>query len=200
MTEIKKRKTDRRTIYTINVIKAAFLKLVNEKGYGKVTIAEICRQADLTRSTFYLHFNTITDVLNVVLDDALLLTQDSNLVLQSQNNYSLDYLKQNESLIPACQKIGNSSKYQRLLMDPDLSEYIAGRIMVHEKSKTIPSIMKKTGLSQREAESLFTYMIHGSFAVNRQHHFIKDNSWYRDVQLLNQFIEAGYQKLAQTNK
>ena len=39
-------------------------------------------------------------------------------------------------------------------------------------------------------------MIHGSFAVNRAHHFIKDDSWFRDVQLLNKFVEAGYEKLA----
>ena len=31
MVQIKKRKTDRRTIYTINVIKEAFLKLVKEE-------------------------------------------------------------------------------------------------------------------------------------------------------------------------
>lgn len=192
MSEIKKRKTDRRTLYTINVIKEAFLKLVNEKGYAKVTVAQICREADLTRSTFYLHFNSITDVLNQVLDDALLLTQAFNFTLPNIQNCSIDYLKKNESLIPACQRIGNSSKYQKLLMDPDLSEYIVGRITAHERQKVVPSIMRKTGLSQKEAESIFTYMIHGSFAVNRKHHFIKDDDWYRDVQLLNHFIEAGY--------
>lgn len=72
--------------------------------------------------------------------------------------------------------------------------------MVHERNKTIPSIMQKTGLSQIEAETIFTYMIHDSFAVNRTHHFVKDKQWYRDVQILNQFINAGYQKLAQNKK
>lgn len=43
-------------------------------------------------------------------------------------------------------------------------------------------------------------MIHDSFAVNRTHHFVKDKQWYHDVQILNQFINAGYQKLAQNKK
>lgn len=190
----KKRKTDRRTIYTITIIKDSFLKLVKKEGYRKVTITQICKEAELTRSTFYLHFNSITDVLNEVLDDALMLDQDSDNC--TNGDLSIDYLKKNESLIPACQRIGSSEKYQKLLMDPDLSEYIIGRIMAHERKQTIPSIMKKTGLSQKEAETIFIYMIHGSFAVNRAHHFIKDDSWFRDVQLLNKFVEAGYEKLA----
>lgn len=52
MVEIKRRKTDRRTLYTIRVIKDAFIKLVKEEPYSKVTITQICREADITRSTF----------------------------------------------------------------------------------------------------------------------------------------------------
>lgn len=183
---------DRRTQYTIKVIKDAFLNLIDEMPFNKVTITRICREAEITRSTFYLHFTSLTDLLNEVIDDALLLTGNAN-------NLSLDssksYLQDNESLLPACQRIGSSAKYQRLLMDPDLSEYIIGRIMTHERDIVIPSIIEKTGLNKQAAESLFIYMIHGSFAVNRAHRFIKDKDWERDMQVLNEFTRAGYQKL-----
>lgn len=195
MTEIKKRKTDRRTLYTLQVIKDAFLDLIKQEGYAKISIAKICRQAEITRSTFYLHYNTITDVLNDVLDDAILTSNLSNGEKEIKEELPFDYLKKNESLLPACQRIGNSQKYQPLLLDPDLSEYIIGRIMAHERKYVIPSIMKKTGLSQEDTETLFLYTIHGSFAVNRAHHFIKDKKWAHDVQLLNRFTEAGYQFL-----
>lgn len=195
MSEIKKRKTDRRTIYTINVIKEAFIDVINQGPYSKVTISKICREAEITRSTFYIHFSSITDVLNEVLDDALLLTQDDKKTSIGDNDLPFDYLDKNESLIPACQRIGNSNKYQRILMDPDLSEYIIGRIMLHERSNVVPSIIKKTGLSEEDAETIFHYIIHGSFAVNRAHHFIKDEKWAHDVQMLNRFAEAGYENL-----
>ena len=120
----KKRKTDRRTLYTICIIKDTFLKLFKKECYNKVTITQICKEADKTRSTFYLHFNSITDVLNEVLDDALSLAEDTGIGSQIDGSCSINYLKQNESLIPACQRVGNSEKYQRFLMDPDLSEYI----------------------------------------------------------------------------
>lgn len=192
MREIKKRKTDRRTLYTIKVIKDAFLQLLQTQPYAKITVASVCREAEITRSTFYLHFNTITDVLNSVLDDALLLTQDHSDSETTNSNFSFDYLIKNESLVPACQRIGDSPKYQKLLMDPDLSEYIIGRIMAHERKHVIPSLMKKTGLAKEDAEILFLYVIHGSFAVNRAHHFVKDKKWSHDVELLNGFTEAGY--------
>ena len=127
-----------------------------------------------------------------MLDDALQLTNEDDDFDIKGSDLSFDYLSQNESLIPACQRIGDSNKYQQLLMDPDLSEYIIGRIMAHERDRVIPSIMKKTGLSKEDAETLFIYTIHGSFAVNRLHHFKKDEKWSHDVQMLNRFSEAGY--------
>lgn len=192
MKEIKHRKTDRRTLYTLDVIKDTFLKLIKQKSYNKITITDLCRIADITSSTFYIHYNSITDMLNDVWDDALQLTVNDTWEFTGSDDLPFDYLSQNESLIPACQRIGDSNKYQGLLMDPDLSEYIIGRIMAHEREHVIPSIIEKTGLSKEDAETLFVYMIHGSFAVNRLHHFKKDEKWSHNVQLLNRFTEAGY--------
>ncbi|MFB9770531.1 TetR/AcrR family transcriptional regulator [Lactiplantibacillus modestisalitolerans] len=179
------KKMDRRTRYTIEMIKEAFLTLVNQEPFVKITISEICRTADITRSTFYLHFSSITDLLNEVIDDALHLSCSSKVIER-------EYLKENESLLPVCQRVGDSPKYRHLLMDPDLSEYIVGRIKAHEHQYVVPEIIRKTNLPKDVAESLFTYMIYGSFAVNRLHHFSKDANWQRDMEILNHFTDAGY--------
>ena len=159
------RKTDRRTQYTINIVKEAFLELINDHPYSQITVTQVCRQAEITRSTFYLHFNNLTDVLNVVLDDALMISKNS------------------------AESLPNISE---LLMDPDLSEYIIGRIASHERGRMIPLIQQRTGLNSQDAETLFNYTLHGSFAINKRHHFIKDDEWYHEVELLNLFINAGY--------
>ncbi|WP_295730556.1 TetR/AcrR family transcriptional regulator [uncultured Limosilactobacillus sp.] len=187
------RKIDRRTKYTINVIKESFMELINEHPYSQITVAQVCRQAEITRSTFYLHFNNLTDVLNVVIDDALMISNDSTGTFPNISKLSIDYLKQNESLLPTCQRIASETKYRALLMDPDLSEYIIGRIVIHERDKMIPLIQHRTSLDQHDAETLFLYILHGSFAINKRHHFVKDDEWYHEVELLNRFINAGYQ-------
>ncbi|WP_302117022.1 TetR/AcrR family transcriptional regulator [uncultured Limosilactobacillus sp.] len=186
------RKTDRRTQYTINIVKEAFLELINDHPYSQITVTQVCRQAEITRSTFYLHFNNLTDVLNVVLDDALMISKNSAESLPNISELSIDCLKQNESLLPTCQRIASATKYRALLMDPDLSEYIIGRIASHERGRMIPLIQQRTGLNSQDAETLFNYTLHGSFAINKHHHFIKDDEWYHEVELLNRFINAGY--------
>ncbi|WP_119326738.1 TetR/AcrR family transcriptional regulator [Companilactobacillus musae] len=197
----KERKIDRRTLYTINIIKDSFLDLINQKTYTQINVAELCRQADITRSTFYLHFDNLTDVLNNVLDDAFLFNQSTSLsTLPESQPLTIDLLRENESLLPACQRIADSSKYRQLLMDPSLSEYIIGRIIAHEKDKIVPSIQKRTGLNKNEAELLFIYSINGSFAINKRHHFIKDDAWYQELQLLNTFTSGGYNSLEVNKK
>lgn len=183
---------DRRTIYTVNVIKDSFLELIQDKPYSKISIKEICKVADISRSTFYLHFKSINDVLNAILDDAIKMTSPDYLKI---SNFSIDYLKENESLIPACQRVGSSEKYRKLLLDPELAEYIVGRIMIRERNRVVPAIQEKTGLSKEDAETLFLYTLHGSFAVNRANQFRKNNKWYHDVQLINNFTLNGYNAL-----
>ena len=188
----KLKRQDRRTVYTVNVIKDSFLELIQNNPYSKITIKKICQTADISRSTFYLHFDSINDVLNAVLDDAIMVTSPDYFKI---DNFSVDYLKENESLIPTCQRVGSGTKYRKLLLDPDLTEYIVGRIMVHERGRVVPAIQKKTGLSKEDAETLFLYTLHGSLAVNRANHFRKNEQWYHDVQLLNKFTLNGYNAL-----
>ena len=42
----------------------AFLDLLAEKDFEYITVKEICQKADVNRSTFYLHYETIADLLD----------------------------------------------------------------------------------------------------------------------------------------
>ena len=41
----------------------AFLKLLEEKDLAYITVKEICEKAGVNRSTFYLHYETVSDLL-----------------------------------------------------------------------------------------------------------------------------------------
>ena len=41
----------------------AFLKLLEEKDFAYITVKEICEKAGVNRSTFYLHYETVSDLL-----------------------------------------------------------------------------------------------------------------------------------------
>lgn len=57
-------KTDARTKYTKMVIRSAFLELLKKSPIEKVTVAEICRTAEINRATFYRHYSNQYDLLS----------------------------------------------------------------------------------------------------------------------------------------
>ena len=88
----KQRKTDRRTTYTINTVKDAMLELLEKEPFDKITVASLCRQAEITRTTFYLHFSDITAVLDELLKDALQVAENSS--IQDKDNILPIYAKE----------------------------------------------------------------------------------------------------------
>lgn len=53
---------DKRIIKTKNAIYDAFKELVQEKDMSDITISELTARANITRSTFYMYYNTVSDV------------------------------------------------------------------------------------------------------------------------------------------
>ena len=64
-------KIDRRRRYTLSVIREAFFELLAEVGFAKMTVADICRRADINRGTFYLHYEDKFALLDALIDEAL---------------------------------------------------------------------------------------------------------------------------------
>ena len=64
MNQRKDRKPDRRTRYTRMAIKDALLSILAEKEYADITVADLCRTAEINRGTFYLHYDHIRQVLD----------------------------------------------------------------------------------------------------------------------------------------
>ena len=50
------KKVDRMINRTRRALREAMLSLILEKGYDSVTVDEIADRADVSRSTFYLHY------------------------------------------------------------------------------------------------------------------------------------------------
>ena len=57
-------KVDRRILKTRAAIQTAFRRLVTEQGLNKVTVSSLAREANIDRKTFYLHYESIDDLLD----------------------------------------------------------------------------------------------------------------------------------------
>lgn len=114
----KTQKEDRRTRYTRQVIKEAFLKLLEEKEYPKITVTEICRLAEINRGTFYLHYYDTADVLDDLLSEILKETTSviDHVFCPARASGNCSY--------PFCDRLHSSDQYQALFLDDTISAQI----------------------------------------------------------------------------
>ena len=194
------RKTDRRTLYTRQVIKDALLELLGEQPYDRINVTMLCRQAEITRATFYLHYAGMNEVLDEVITEALEIAEHNSstddfilreLKLRAVMQSGPQALRGNEKYLAPCQRIADHPKYRSLFMDDSLSYYIIRKIYLSERDVSVPYLQKACGLSAGDADRLFMFVIHGLYFVNRSMKWEKDDCWYRMQYLVNQLFWSG---------
>ena len=78
---------DRRIKYTKNIIKTTFLKKLEEKEINKITVSEICKEADVNRATFYRYYLDVYDLLDSIeaefVDNLRLIFKEENYTVYS---------------------------------------------------------------------------------------------------------------------
>ena len=127
--EGKLKKTDRRTLYTKMVIKDALLELLATNDFEKITVTAACKQAEVSRATFYLHFDDLTAVLDECLADALKIADAAGgnpntdmlkmLHMIASGEFDTEMLQANDTLLPACQRAADLPKYSPLFLIVD---------------------------------------------------------------------------------
>lgn len=144
-------KIDRRRRYTLSVIREAFFALLAEVGFAKMTVADICRRADINRGTFYLHYEDKFALLDALIDEALAAVPP----LEGTEAGAL------------CQRPPANDDYYLLYSDDDAYARVAQRVVERGAEQMVPSIMEETGLSREDAYLLFVHNVQGNLAVNR---------------------------------
>ncbi len=90
-------KSNSKYFNTATKMDLALISLLKKKPFEYITVSELCQTADVNRSTFYLHYETIDDLLNetaqYLLDDFLAyFTTDAKSAVLNLKNRSLDEL------------------------------------------------------------------------------------------------------------
>ena len=78
---------------TRNLIKKTFAELINEKKeLNKITVTELVKRAEITRSTFYTHYDDIYEVENGE-DGKIVIRGNNGVAMASGFNHYLKYYK-----------------------------------------------------------------------------------------------------------
>lgn len=131
---MKEKKTDRRVRYTLMVIRQSFVKLLKQKPVSKITIKEICEDADINRATFYAHYTDQYDLLQQIEDEII---QDINDFLSSYDKLEmrtmpeevlekiLEYIKANAELVMVLLSANGDIKFEQEIVGIVGSQHFA---------------------------------------------------------------------------
>jgi hypothetical protein len=156
------KKNDRRVKYTKMVIRNSLIKFMKEKPITKITVKELCDDADINRATFYAHYQDQYDLLHQVEEDIIENIhqqlsgydfQNSDLVQLEMIENILVYIEDNAELFAIL--LNNSNG------DMNFQQEV---IKIIGEQHFIPILGKDT-FSIEDAEYIFHFLASGSVGI-----------------------------------
>ncbi|MBS4913312.1 MAG: TetR/AcrR family transcriptional regulator [Veillonella sp.] len=194
--------------YTRYRIKHGLLELLTTAHFDVINVSKLSKASGVTRATFYLHYSNLMDVVDELLEDAILDAGDNDAapmnlgvisgVLKRARTVE-ELQKAYESVyeqLPLCQRISGEPKYIPMFKDPVLAEYIINNLYLKERPHQVKSLMQELHISESLAESIFLFCVHGLYAINQRHNWQRTDEWLHAQQALFQFMWAGMKSLA----
>lgn len=164
-------KHESKYFYTASLFDDALIELLEKKDINYITIKELCDKAGVNRSTFYLHYESINDLLDetmqYILDKFLkmfnknpeefisnidnLSLKDLNFINKEYLNPYLEFIKENRKTYLAY--LNKSNTFKALDLLNNLSKYV------------IEPIMSKFGIPERDRKYWIVFGIKGITAI-----------------------------------
>ena len=142
----------RRTEMTKFLFRTALIELMQEKPYHKITIKEICEQADLNRTTFYLHYSDQ----NQLLKDIVSRLEEETAKHFSSETGNCDVI---EKLIKHLEYIKENEKIYRTLMGSNLDDSI--RVKIFKNMLSDINVKNPEWTSRVENPYVQTFIVFG---------------------------------------
>ena len=160
-------KSESKYYNTALLMNEALLLLLEKKEYDFITVKEICEKAGVNRSTFYLHYESIDDLLFETIE---MVNKKFN---EAFNNQVVDIIKDDRNslffitdayLIPYLNFIKENKKIYTLIHDKPL---IFKKQQAFKKLYTelFSVILDRYGVLESQKEYIFSYFSFGLVAV-----------------------------------
>jgi AcrR family transcriptional regulator len=154
---------NRKTRYTRQAIREAFIELLREQPIDKVTVTRICELADISRGTFYLHYRDPYDLMESIEDEylAALELQFWEKVALTKDDYSGDVSFWRELL----DELQAARDLAQLFFTNPNSTFLTKCLALNRRYAEEFCKLEYPGWSQREREYSHTFYEHGSASV-----------------------------------
>lgn len=172
-------KKNRRVQESKKKIHSSLIKLADQYGIDAVTIKDICEDADINRSTFYMHYEDLQALINEIENEF------ANHIIEGIQDYHYD-TNSLSSYQNFFQTIKDNSDLLFFIFSPGSSGSGWEIIRSYLKERTVTAWSEHSTLSEEQTAFAFDYYMSGMFAV------LKD--WYSSdfamsVDQLSDFME-----------
>ena len=184
-------KTDLRKIKSVGKIKDAFIAVHARDGYNGVTVSSVCKEAGISRGTFYAHYGNVMDVLNDVLDDAL---DGTGRFWAEYLNIDRDNLR-DECAVPFCVFVRENKTYQKIFTDDAFSSIIVEKLVNRSFDLYYDHISKHSDLTREQLRALLGFQTSGCLSITKMS--IRENvkEWTCVRECIDNFVKSGIESV-----
>jgi len=195
-----RKKTDRRVIYTKSVIKDSLLEEMKSKPFADVGITHICKRADISRSTFYLHYGNLIDVLEEIIDDALKNGPPFYEHVMRVVGGDCERCAKEYDDNPICMTIQRDWKYRILFNDNTASAIVLDKIYKMYKDGYIKDLVERVGISEKNAEVIFHFQMNGCISAAMRMNCDSIEEWMVYRKTIDTMLGGGLKELMGSEK
>ncbi|MCD8148573.1 MAG: TetR/AcrR family transcriptional regulator [Clostridiales bacterium] len=151
------KKPDRRIKKTKVSLYNAFYDLLKKKDYSEITVKELAEEADITRKTFYLHYNTLDDLLWEFL------TERYSQIRESMNDIDLfsEDFNYMEFFTHLRELFENHQDLLKKIMGGQNSRYVMQRVMEENEIKAFECVKNRFDMKPEILLIYFRYYTRG---------------------------------------
>ena len=188
------------------LLKEGLLSCLKNHSFESITVTLLCKTSGITRSTFYLHYSNIMEIVDDLVDDAIAyskpgMVDNNNLqIIAKTLSAASDSILLSEAYdsifdrLPLCQRIIRHKKYLPLFLDEQISEYVLQRIIRSEKDRQGLVMAEALGTSFDVGVSVFVFLVHGLYAVNKQYKWSQSDEWLEAQKVIFELVYCGLQR------
>ena len=187
------------------LLKEGLLSCLENHSFESVTVTLLCKASGITRSTFYLHYSNIMEIVDDLVDDAIAyskpgMVDNNNLqTIAKTLSAASDSISLREAYdsifdrLPLCQRIIRHKKYLPLFLDEQISEYVLQRIIGREKDRQGLVMAEALGISFDVGVSVFVFLVHGLYAINKEYKWTQSDEWLGAQKVIFELVYRGLQ-------
>lgn len=172
-------KSESKYYNTALLMNQALVELLNKKDYEFITVKEICERAGVNRSTFYLHYEAINDLLEETIDNI-----DKKFVTYFNENANVFF-----------EKLKSASTENLLLITPEYLTpyltYIKDNRIIHQVAVKHSRIMNSLEKFNSLNEKVFKPIFKGFNIDDKTEHYMISYYLNGITAIINEWIKSG---------